>query len=219
MPVNLIHSMFHRVENGWDPITREYSQEYDEFVTSSDPAPVVNRVAQFMGGLQGKSVLDLGGGPAHFSVLLAERGARVVWHDVSKEYQKLAERRAKAAGVTLQFSLGYLETARRFAPNSFDLLFCRVCWYYCRNDRRFASLIYSLIKPGGTGYIECSTPAFSPPRGHRRLQYWLNGKLWWKIGHPYPPHGRIASLIQRYPVSYMELDYRSNLTDVVLFVK
>jgi len=219
MPVNLIHSIFHRVENGWDPISREYSREYDEIVTGSDPAAVVNRIAQYMGGLKGKSVLDLGGGPGHFSVLLAERGANVVWHDVSKEYQKLAAQRASAAGVSLEFSLGYLEKASRLEPNSFDLLFCRVCWYYCRSDRKFAKLIYSLIKPGGTGYIECNTPAFSPARGYRRLQYWLNDKLWWKIGHPYPPHGRIAALLQAYPVSCMELDYRSELTDIVLFVK
>jgi SAM-dependent methyltransferase len=138
---------------------------------------------------------------------------------VSRECEKIARKRAEDCGVSLDFSLGYLEEARKFGRNCFDLVFCRVCWYYGRSDRAFGRLLYSLVKPGGIGYIECNTPVFSNPRGIRRLQHWLNAYVWWKIGHPLPPHGRIAKLIHKYPLARMELDYSSAECDIVTFVK
>src|SRR5579885_2224891 len=174
MPINLIHSKLRRVATGWDPISAEYSQRYNEFVTRCIESSVVNELASRVRGLQGKSVLDLGGGPGHFSVKFAEMGAQVTWHDISREYQRIAKARADAHGVSLQYSLGYLEDATRLGRGVFDIVFCRVCWYYCRGDRAFASIIYSLLKPGGTGYIECNTPAFTDLSIWRRLQSRLN---------------------------------------------
>ncbi len=219
MPVNRLHMWCHRVEDGWDPIPLSYARDYSSLAeTECDPC-LVDRIEAQIGGFEGKRVLDLGGGPGQYSVLFAKRGARVTWHDVSRVYQKIASERAKDARVDLQFSLGYLDEAGGSCPEPFDLVFCRVCWCYSRSDRRFAKLIYSLLKPGGIGYIACNTPEFSRPTGLRKLQYWLNGNLWWKIGHPMPPHGRIARLFQRYPIEKMEIDYSSNLMDVVLFRK
>src|SRR5262249_33655158 len=122
-------------------------------------------------------------------------------------------------GVRLEFSLGYLEDAAKFGRECFDLVFCRVCWYYCRSDRAFARLLVSLIKPGGAGYVECNTPVFARPKGWRRAQSWLNEWTWWKIVHPLPPHGRIAGLIQKHALERLELDYSSELVDRVFFVK
>ena len=138
---------------------------------------------------------------------------------MSREYESIARQRATAAGVTVRFSLGYLEDARRFRHQPFELVFCRVCWYYARSDRAFGRLVYSLIQPGGLGYVECITPAFSRPSGWRKVQYWLNNHLWFKVGHPTPPHGRIARLFQRHPVIGMTLDYSSPLRDIVVFTK
>ena len=219
MPVNLLHSFFHRVEKGWDPIPASYAEEYDRLASNDVHTSVVNRLAELAGGLSNKRVLDLGGGPGHYTVLFSNSGARVTWHDISRHYERLARRRAEGLPVPVEFSLGYLEDAAKFSQNPFDLVFCRICWYYSRNDRSFARLMYNLIKPGGIGYVECNTPEFSQPKGMRKLQSWLNRRLWWKIGHPLPPHGRIANLFHAYPISYMELDYASNLRDVVIFVK
>lgn len=219
MPVNLIHSLLHRVDAGWDPIPREYAEQYARRVWNTKSETLVDRLATLTKGVKDKRVLDLGGGPGQYSVLFAQRGALVVCHDVSREYQRIARNRAMAAGVSLEFSLGYLEAARKFGPDSFDVVFCRVCWAYCRSDRTFARMLYSLIKPGGLAYVECDTPALAKPRGLRKLQYWMNTRLWWKIGHPLPPHGRIAKLIHRYPVTFMELDYSSELQDIVIFIK
>ncbi len=219
MPINFVHKLLHRVEEGWDPISLEYAKKYDRFASNEIDTVLVKRLDALSSGLEGKRVLDLGGGPGHYSVLFAKCGARVTWHDVSREYEKIARKRAEDCGLSLDFSLGYLEEAKKFGENSFDLVFCRVCWYYSKSDRAFGRLLYGLVKPGGMGYIKCNTSTFSRPKGMRKLQSWLNGRLWWKIGHPMPPHGRIAKLIQNYPIERLELDYSSDLCDVVLFVK
>jgi SAM-dependent methyltransferase len=219
MPVNFVHSLFCRAERGWDPISPDYAKEYDAFSSREIDTMLVKRLDSLAGGLAGKRILDLGGGPGHYSVLFAKRGARVTWHDISRQYEQIAMRHAALEGVSLDFSLGYLEDARKFGRNSFDLVFCRVCWYYCRSDRAFGRLLYSLVKPGGIGYIECNTPSFSRPQGFRWLQHALNSYFWWKVGHPLPPHGRIAELIHNCSVACMKLDYSSVETDIVTFVK
>jgi 2-polyprenyl-3-methyl-5-hydroxy-6-metoxy-1,4-benzoquinol methylase len=219
MPINLLHSLVHRVEQGWDPISHEYADKYAEAAWHEERVALIERLEFFAGGFKGKRVLDLGGGPGQYSALMAQRGARVTWHDVSREYERVARVHAQAAGVSIDFSLGYLEEAAKFEPQSFDIIFCRLCWSYCRSDRRFARLLYTLLRPRGVGYIECNTPEFARPRRLRKLSYWLNEHLWWKIGHPLPPHGRITKLVQKYPFETMIVDYSSELSDVLLFVK
>jgi SAM-dependent methyltransferase len=219
MPVNFFHSLIHRPERGWDPLSGQYAERYGREAWKKPVELTVQRVEGLAGNLAGKRVLDLGAGAGQCSVAFAKRGAEVTWHDVSRKYETIAMDHAAASGVLLQFSLGYLEEAKKFGENYFDLVFCRLCWYYCRSDRAFAKLIYSLIKPNGFGYVECNTPAFAEPTGSRRLQYWLNQCLWWKIGHPMPAHGRIESLFERYPLAHLSTDYGSNLTDIVMFRK
>ena len=212
MPINLIHSWLHRVEAGWDPIPGDYAEQYAEKAWNIyNSEELVEKLAIQAHGFEGKRVLDLGGGPGQYSVLFAKRGARVVWHDISRQYEKIAHARFAAAGVQVESSLGYLESARKFGPESFDLVFSRVSWMYCRSDRHFARLLHALVKRGGLGYIECDTPATSRPAGLRKMQHGLNQYFWWKIGHPVPPAGRIGRLMQAYPVRYLELDYCLNL--------
>ena len=219
MLVNYVHSLCHRVERGWDPISASYASSYADHAWSERRCDVIHELETRLGGLTGRRVLDLGGGPGQYSVLFAQRGADVTWHDVSRTYEAITRERAATAGVAITYSIGYLEEAARLVRHPFDLVFCRVCWYYSRDDRAFARLFYSLVRPGGVGYVECNTPAFSRPTGWRTVQYALNSLLWLKIGHPMPPHGRIARLLQRYKLAHVTLDYSSPLRDIVIFTK
>ena len=139
----------HRVENGWDPIPHQYAEQYSKSAWSEERTAVLERMRSLIGDFNGKKILDLGGGAGQYSVLLAKLGATVTWHDVSREYERIARRRAEEAGVPLEFSLGYLEAAGKLGSECFDAVFCRLCWYYCRSDRRFAQMIFSLVRPGG----------------------------------------------------------------------
>jgi SAM-dependent methyltransferase len=217
--VNFFHSLLHRIDRGWDPISAVYAQEYDKFASDGFEPQVLDRLSFLSGGLAGKRVLDLGGGPGHYSVSFAKLGAQVVWHDPSREYQKLARARAELNKVSLDFSLGHLEEAKKFGENAFDIVFCRVCWYYCRGDRGFGRLIYGLLKPGGVGFIKCNITTSPSQRGVRGVQSWLYERLWLKVGHPFPPRGRITALIHRHPVSFLEADYRDKEMDIVTFMK
>lgn len=218
--INALQKLFFRVERGWDPVPAAYAEAYAEACWRRPDEAVIDRLADWLGGLEGKRVLDLGGGPGHSSVAFARRGARVTWHDVSRNYLRIARERAAAAGVDIDFSLGHLEDAARFVDRPFDLVFCQLCWYYCMDDRAFARLIYALVRPGGAAYIDSNTPAFEGPvRGRRRLQYFLNNRLWIKVGHPHPPRGRIARLFLQYPLERMIVDHSAETNDRVFFVK
>jgi 2-polyprenyl-3-methyl-5-hydroxy-6-metoxy-1,4-benzoquinol methylase len=219
--VNYLHSLLHRPERGWDPVPEKHARDYaeEQWRRFAAAQALVAELEQRLGDLQNKRVVDLGAGPGHFSVAFALRGARVTWHDLSANYQRLAQHRAEQAGVTLTYSLGYLESACRWRAQPFDLVFNRLCWCYCMNDLSFARLIYKLLKPGAAAYIDSNTPAFDRERERRWWQYRLNEYAGIKIGHPHPPHGRIARLLQRFPHEELVLDYASELNDKIFFVK
>lgn len=215
--INELAYLFQRPEKGWDPVPGEYARQYaEEAWENFDPA-VLDRLERWIGPFSGLRVLDLGGGPGQYSVALAKRGAVVTWHDISARYRAIAERHAAEEGVSITFSLGYLEEAAKFIGDPFDLVFCRICWYYCMNDRRFARLVYRLVRPGGAAYIDTNNERFASAKGWRRLTYWLNRKLGWKIGHPYPPPGLVAALLQKYDIEMMILDYTSPVNDRIFF--
>ena len=219
--LNRIHGWLHRPENGWDPVPEEHARYYAEaqWQIFEEARELAAQLDARVRGLQGKTVLDLGGGPGHYSVAFAQRGARVTWHDISRRYQDVVQARAKENGVSVTCSLGYLEQAEKFVAQPFDLVFNRGCWFYCLSDRAFAKLIYSLAKPGGAGYVESNTPAFDRVEGRRKWQYFINEHFYYKIGHPHPPHGRIAALLRRCPLDQMSTDYASPLIDKVFFLK
>jgi 2-polyprenyl-3-methyl-5-hydroxy-6-metoxy-1,4-benzoquinol methylase len=217
--VNFIHSKFHRPEKGWDPIPEDYARKYAEYEWGQIDIKLLNELEDRIGGFQGKRILDLGGGPGQFSISFARQGAHVLWHDISNNYLNIVRDRAKEEGVRIDFSLGYLEDARRILPRQFDLVFNRICWNYCMNDNAFANLIYSLTAPGGLAYIDCNITIGNNIKSYQKVIHFLDNRLHWKIGHPYPPRGRVARLVQRFPLEYVIADYRMGTNDRIFFVK
>ncbi|MEE9218504.1 MAG: class I SAM-dependent methyltransferase [Acidobacteriota bacterium] len=217
--INWLHSLLHDPSRGWDPVPSAHSRDYSQRAWEDLQPGLVDDLERRTGGLKGKRVLDLGAGPAQYSIEFARRGALVVWHDISRNYQRRARQLASDAGVEVEFSLGYLEQARKFLASPFDLVFCRLCWNYCRGDRAFARLIYRLIKPGGAAYVEANTEVFGAPAGLRRCIYFLNNRLSWKLGHPYPPRGRIARMFLRFPLDTAFVDQSSALVDRLFLIK
>lgn len=219
--INYAHSLLHRPQKGWDPIPPAHAKWYAEAVWKawSVESPLLDLVDSRIGGLQGKRVLDLGGGPGQFSVAMAKRGASVTWHDVSRQYMTVASEHARDAGVAIEFSLGYLEDAVRFHDAPFDLVFCLLCWCYSMDDRGFGKLLYGLTKPGGACHVEANNSTFERASGLRRWIYFMNRVFWFKVGHPHPPKGRIASLLGSYPVDTLIADYTYPAVDRVFFVR
>ena len=80
-------------------------------------------IASFLEPVAGTRVLDVGTGTARAAIALASRGATVTGIDASGPMLAVARRRARAAGVTVQFATG---DAHRLAfdARSFDSVVC-----------------------------------------------------------------------------------------------
>jgi len=220
--INYLHFLLHRPEKGWDPVSAEYaaSNSEIEWRKGVDEA-LIDELDRWVGGLAGRRVLDLGGGPAHYSVAFAKRGAIVTWHDVSRAYRDIAQRKASEHNVQITFAISYMDEATKLHHEQFDLVFNRICWYYGFNDYSFADVFFNLIKPGGVGYVD-TVHSGARDEGQSlsvNLRTRLNDRFAIKIGHPLPPHGRIAQAFMNKPISKMQIDYTSGRNDRILFMK
>jgi len=215
--INQVLARLYRPERGWDPVPSGWAVAYADHEWATFDPRVVDWIETQTGPVSGKRILDLGGGPGHYSAEFARRGARVVWHDVSRAYREIAQTRTRDLGSAIEFSLGYLEDANRFVDAPFDVVFNRICWNYSQDDRRFADLVYALVRPGGVGYVDSHHGVH---RGAlREVLYELNRRTGWKVGHPPPPPGRIAALLARHPLARLDTSTSTTANDRVLFVK
>lgn len=218
--INYLHSRLFRPEKSWDPVPREHAAAYatDQWKLGARE-DLLDELSRWTGGLEGKTVLDLGGGPGHYSVAFAKRGAKVTWFDVSENYRNIAQERAREAGVEVRFVLGYLDEAPQQLGEKFDLVFNCICWFYGRGDHSFARVLFSLVRAGGVGYIDTTHSRWRReelPRG-ALTRSWLNDRFAWKIGHPAPPRGRLARLFLAKDVDKLLVDYSSPHNDRILF--
>jgi 2-polyprenyl-3-methyl-5-hydroxy-6-metoxy-1,4-benzoquinol methylase len=217
--INQLHALLHRPEKGWDPVPKKHAFQYAEMEWSGGVSEeLLDELEKWLGGFAGKRVLDLGGGPGQYSLAFSKRGAHVTWHDISATYREFAEKKAQEAGASICFSLGYMDDAAKQLETQFDLVFNRICWYYCKSDSAFAKVLYSLIKPGGVGYVDTTHSGWE--RGSLSsaalTRTLLNDQLNIKIGHPYPPRGRLARLFSEMPIETMLIDYRVPTNDRIL---
>ncbi len=220
MIINKFASFFSKAIPDWDPVPETHAQQYaeSEWVIGANEV-LLNELECWLGGFSGKKVLDLGGGPGQYSVAFAKRGALVTWHDISAAYAKIAEQKAEDHGVAIEFSIGYMDEALKLLKADYDLVFNRICWYYGFSDRSFSRTLFALIKPGGVGYVDTTHSGWHreslSPAG--QLKTWLNDCFSVKIGHPFPPHGRLAKLFLELPVEKMQIDYSTETNDRLLF--
>lgn len=221
--INYVHARFYRPENGWDPVPPEHAVKYGAHEWQVVNDALLDELEQWIGGFQGKRILDLGGGPGQYSIAFAKRGGLVTWHDVSRIYRSMAQEKAKAFVVTdtIHFSLGYLDEAPKLLPDPYDLVFNRGCWNYGFSDRSFAEVVYRMVRPAGFGFVDTPLSGFNREQLSTpvRFRTWLNDNLAIKIGHPFPPHGRLARLFLRYPLKRLLVDYRSPWSDRIFVEK
>jgi 2-polyprenyl-3-methyl-5-hydroxy-6-metoxy-1,4-benzoquinol methylase len=216
--INKIHACLHPTASGWDPVSRSVAENYADATKESSGINAESGVFGHWGkiSVSGLDVLDLGGGPGHQAIILAQLGARVTWHDVSRAYLEIATKRAKNASVHISFTLDYMDHALRIhGPSSFDIVVNRICWYYCMNDRAFASMIMDLLRPGGMALIDNYIP-----NSHRSgWRYKLNRLTGIKIGHPFPAPGAVPALFARLGPSRIETVYVGTDNELITVVK
>jgi hypothetical protein len=136
---------------------------------------------------------------------------------VSATYIALVEERMRSAGLKANLILGYMDHVMRLTSGGFDGVFSNVSWYYCMNDLTFAKKILASLKPGGVALVRTSIEPCDKRNSWRRdLVYWLNRKLYLKVGHPLPPRGRVAFAFQRLGGCDVDVDHSNSVSDLVL---
>jgi SAM-dependent methyltransferase len=138
-----------------DTVSFGYAQQYAERVWNELTSNLaeVESVNAAIGGLRALRVLDLGAGPGQFTALLHDLGARVVWHDRSMHYREIAIDQLGTRSASVRFELADLLGLDRYADASFDLVWCRVCWFYASSERRLYREILRVLRPGGFVYL------------------------------------------------------------------
>jgi 2-polyprenyl-3-methyl-5-hydroxy-6-metoxy-1,4-benzoquinol methylase len=220
--INWLHSRVYRPESGWDPVPASHVAEYAQMQWEQGVRQdLLEDLDKWVGGLEGKTVLDLGGGPGHYSIAFARRGARVTWYDISRRYRDVVQSQVAEAGVHVTPVVGYLDEAPRVLGQAFDLVFNRICWNYGRGDRSFSSVVWALVAPGGVAYVDTTPDTFKYETlsATQRFQIWMNRKLCLKVGHPFPPRGRIGKLFARFPARRMLIDSSLPFNDRVFVQK
>ena len=96
-------TFFHRYATDFDAIYGNDNRAFDKVINRLFRRSMVDRYEQTLAGCQpveGKSVLDIGCGPGHYSVALASRGAaRVLGLDFAPAMLDIARARAAKADV------------------------------------------------------------------------------------------------------------------------
>ena len=213
--INWLHSVLHNPRRGWDPISADYATVYSQ--AASCDQSVVDRFERALGGYRNKRIVDLGSGPGHYAIEFARRGADVTCLDVSATYLAIVGKRMQSVGQNATLVLGYMDHVMRVTSGGFDGAFSNVSWYYCMNDLSFARQVLAALKPGGLAFVRTSIEASDERRSRvRDLVYWLNGKTYLKVGHPFPPRGRVAFAFHRLGGCEVDVDYSDPRSDLVL---
>jgi 2-polyprenyl-3-methyl-5-hydroxy-6-metoxy-1,4-benzoquinol methylase len=97
--------------------------------------------------IEGRTVLDVGCGPGHYSITLAQRGAgRVIGIDFAEGMLKLASQHAAQAGVSDRCDFRVADFATFTAPERFDYVIVMGFMDYMADPRGVIEKVVSLTK-------------------------------------------------------------------------
>lgn len=114
---------------------------------------------------------DIGTGPGHDAVFLAQNGFRVSAVDVSALAIALAKTTAESAGVSSVDFQAADVLALRPAPGSQAFVFDRGCFHFFSAENRAAyqALVASALKPGGLLFVKTFSDKEPPGVGPKRF--------------------------------------------------
>ena len=100
----------------------------------------------------GDTILDIGGGPGHYSIYYAKKGHAVTLLDLSDGNVRFAKQKARQYGVKIMAVQGDALDLSRFADDSFDTVFLMGPLYHLMNEESRLQAIREavrVLKPGG----------------------------------------------------------------------
>jgi 2-polyprenyl-3-methyl-5-hydroxy-6-metoxy-1,4-benzoquinol methylase len=148
MPGDRTQGFFHQYANDFDAIYSNRGGVVNGVVNRVFRQSMKLRFLKSVEGcdpIQGKSILDIGCGPGHYSITLAQRGAaRVVGLDFAEGMLQLATRHAQEAGVGGQcnFMVGDFQTYQPTEP--FDYVIVMGFMDYMADPKKVIAKVLSL---------------------------------------------------------------------------
>ena len=125
----------------WDRLMKKHP--YEKYITIH----VMDRYIQ-----PGCSILDIGGGPGHYSIHYAKQGHPVTLLDLSDENVRFAKKKARQYGVKITALQGNALDLSRFPDESFDTVFLMGPLYHLMNEESRIRAIQEakrVLKPDG----------------------------------------------------------------------
>ncbi len=128
------------------------------------------KVLEFLGDIQGQTIMDIGAGSGYFSVKLAERGAKVIAADVDDEFQEFLKERIE------KNNLKNIETRKipYDSPNlkveEVDMVFIANTYHHIENRPVYFAKVKEGTKPEGAlviiDFYKSEIPV-GPPLDHK----------------------------------------------------
>ena len=125
----------------WDRLQKKHP--YEKYITIH----MMDRYIQ-----PGGTILDIGGGPGHYSIHYAKQGHPVTLLDLSDENVRFARKKARQYGVKITAVQGDALDLSRFPDSSFDTVFLMGPLYHLMNEESRLQAIREakrVLKPGG----------------------------------------------------------------------
>lgn len=135
---------------------QRFSQYADRYVTSSTHAHAAElpRLVELAHPQPDFVALDVATGGGHTALVFAPHVRRMVAADMSETMLNAARQHITAQGMTNVIYVGTDAEQQAFAPNSFDLITCRVAAHHFPDCFKFMQNCERLLKPGGTLLIQ-----------------------------------------------------------------
>ena len=130
----------------WDRLQKRWP--YEKYITTH----MMDRYIR-----PGGTLLDIGGGPGHYSIYYAKKGHAVTLLDLSEGNVCFARKKARQYGVKMTAMQGDALDLSRFPDQSFDTVFLMGPLYHLMNEESRRQAIREatrVLKPGG--YLFCS---------------------------------------------------------------
>mgnify|MGYP000954301562 FL=1 len=126
----------------WDPNS--------EFKPLHEINPLrLNYIADLVGGLEGKAVLDVGCGGGILSESMAAKGAHVTGIDLGDKALKVAKLHLLESGYQVDYRKITVETLAAEHPQHYDVVTCMEMLEHVPNPMSIIRSCAQLVKPGG----------------------------------------------------------------------
>lgn len=147
-------------------------------------------ILELAGGVDARSVLDVGCGDGDLAFDLAQRGARVTGIDASPEMIGAARTRALAHGANIDFEVAAAEQLP-FAAERFDLVAAITILCFVDDAAPVFREMARVLRPGGRLVIG-ELGKWSSWAAARRIRAWCGSALWAKAS--FRTAGELCSL-------------------------